>query len=72
MVKIRGAGRQIAELTILRGLHSVDAFFADDVGVRRFTSQFYRNGEKISLYKSREFAPTMGGIKKGLLRIILK
>jgi hypothetical protein len=50
----------------------VDAFFADDVGVRRFTSQFYRNGEKISLYKSREFAPTMGGIKKGLLRIILK
>lgn len=60
MVKIRGIGRWTAELTILRGLHRGDAFPADDVGVRRFISQYYRQGEKISPAESRVFAEQWG------------
>jgi DNA-3-methyladenine glycosylase II len=60
MEKIRGVGRWTAELTILRGLHRADAFPADDVGVRRFISQVYRNGEKISSDEARLFAEQWG------------
>ena len=60
LVKIRGVGRWTAELTILRGLHRADAFPADDVGVRRFISQYYRNGEKISAAEARVFAERWG------------
>ena len=63
MVKIRGVGRWTAELTILRGLHRADAFPADDVGVRRFISQFYRKGEKISPNEARVFAEQWGAWK---------
>jgi DNA-3-methyladenine glycosylase II len=60
MVKIRGIGRWTAELTILRGLHRMDSFPADDVGVRRFLSQVYHNGEKISPDAARVFAERWG------------
>ena len=60
MVKIRGVGRWTAELTILRGLHRVDAFPADDVGVRRFIAQVYCKGEKISPDEARVFAEQWG------------
>ncbi len=60
LVKIRGVGRWTAELTILRGLHRSDAFPADDVGVRRFISQYYRKGEKISAAEARVFAERWG------------
>ena len=60
MVKIRGVGRWTAELTILRGLHRSDAFPADDVGLRRFISKVYRNGEKISPNEARVFAEQWG------------
>ena len=60
LVKIRGVGRWTAELTILRGLHRADAFPADDVGVRRFISQYYREGEKISAAEARVFAERWG------------
>lgn len=60
MVKIRGIGRWTAELTILRGLHRPDAFPADDVGVRRFIAQYYRDGEKISSSDARIFAERWG------------
>lgn len=63
MVKIRGVGRWTAELTILRGLHRADAFPADDVGVRRFIAQVYRNGEKISPDEARVFAEQWGAWK---------
>jgi DNA-3-methyladenine glycosylase II len=63
MVKIRGIGRWTAELTILRGLHRADAFPADDVGVRRFISHYYRQGEKISAAESRVFAEQWGAYK---------
>jgi DNA-3-methyladenine glycosylase II len=60
MVKLRGIGRWTAELTILRGLHRPDAFPADDVGVRRFISQYYREGQKISSSDARSFAERWG------------
>jgi DNA-3-methyladenine glycosylase II len=60
MVKIRGVGRWTAEFTILRGLHCADTFPADDVGVRRFISQYYRHGEKISPAGARVFAEQWG------------
>jgi DNA-3-methyladenine glycosylase II len=63
LVKIRGIGRWTAELTILRGLHRPDAFPADDVGVRRFISQFYLRGEKISSAGARTFAERWGAWK---------
>ena len=63
LVEIRGVGRWTAELTILRGLHRADAFPADDVGVRRFISQYYRHGEKISSIEARSFAERWGAWK---------
>ena len=60
MVTIRGVGRWTAELTILRGLHRADAFPADDVGVRRFISQVYHDGGKISPNEARSFAERWG------------
>jgi DNA-3-methyladenine glycosylase II len=63
MVKIRGIGRWTAELTILRGLHRPDAFPADDVGIRRFITQFYRDGQKISSSEARSFAERWGAWK---------
>jgi DNA-3-methyladenine glycosylase II len=63
MVRVRGIGRWTAELTILRGLHRADSFPADDVGVRRFISQYYRRGEKISSAQARDFAGPWGAWK---------
>jgi DNA-3-methyladenine glycosylase II len=63
LVKIRGIGRWTAELTILRGLHRPDAFPADDVGVRRFISQFYLGGAKITPADARTFAERWGAWK---------
>ena len=40
LVKIRGIGQWTAELTILRGMHRLDAFPADDVGTRRIIAQY--------------------------------
>ena len=46
MIKIRGIGKWTAELTILRGIHHLDAFPADDVALRRIIAGFYKNGQK--------------------------
>ena len=56
LVKIRGVGRWTAELTCHRGLHRSDAFPADDVGVRRFISQFYLKGKKTLSVEARAIA----------------
>jgi DNA-3-methyladenine glycosylase II len=63
MVKVRGIGRWTAELTILRGLHRPDSFPGDDIGVRRFISQYYRQGEKISPAQARDVAGQWGAWK---------
>jgi DNA-3-methyladenine glycosylase II len=71
MVQIRGVGRWTAELTILRGMHRADAFPADDIGVRRFISQFYRNGRKTSSIEARACAERWG-IWKGFAAYYLE
>ena len=63
MVKVRGMGRWTAEPTVLRGLHRPDAFPADDVGVRRFISQYYYGGKKITAAEARDFAERWGAWK---------
>lgn len=56
MTRIRGIGKWTAELTIIRGIHKLDAFPADDVGLQRIISRFYRGGRKISAEEAREIA----------------
>jgi DNA-3-methyladenine glycosylase II len=60
LIRIRGIGRWTAELTVLRGLHRPDAFPADDIGVRRFISQYYLEDKKISSAEARSFAERWG------------
>jgi DNA-3-methyladenine glycosylase II len=72
MIHYRGIGRWTAELTILRGLHRPDAFPADDVGVRRFISQVYLGGSKISSADARRFAETLWGPWKGFAAYYLE
>ena len=60
LTKIRGIGRWTAELTVLRGLHRPDAFPADDIGVRRFISQFYMHDKNVSSGQARSFAERWG------------
>ncbi len=60
MMEIRGVGKWTAELTIIRGIHKLDAFPADDVGLQRILSRFYRNGEKVSSHEARLIAGGWG------------
>ncbi len=63
MMKIRGVGKWTAELTIIRGIHKLDAFPADDVGLQRIVSRFYCGGRKISSDEAREIANRWGAWK---------
>jgi DNA-3-methyladenine glycosylase II len=63
LLKVRGIGRWTAELTVLRGLHRLEIFPADDTGVRRFIAQFYLNDKKISSVEARSFAERWGNWK---------
>jgi len=60
LMKIRGIGRWTAELTVLRGMHRVEAIPADDLGIRKLISHFYRNDEKISGDEARSIAERWG------------
>ena len=63
MMKIRGIGKWTAELTIIRGIHKLDAFPADDVGLQRIIARFYRNGTRISSGEARRIAEGWGDWK---------
>jgi DNA-3-methyladenine glycosylase II len=63
MVKIRGIGKWTAELTILRGIHKLDAFPADDVALRRIIAGFYKDGQNITAGEAREIAGEWGRYK---------
>jgi DNA-3-methyladenine glycosylase II len=63
MVKIRGIGKWTAELTILRGIHRLDAFPADDVALRRIIAGFYKGGQSITPEEAREIASGWGSYK---------
>jgi DNA-3-methyladenine glycosylase II len=65
MVKIRGIGVWTAELTMLRGMHKLEAIPADDLGLRRHIAHYYCNDRKISGSEARKIAE-MWGRWKGL------
>ncbi len=60
LTKLRGVGRWTAELAILRGMHRLDAFPADDLGLRRAIAQRYQLKEKISGEEARKIADQWG------------
>jgi DNA-3-methyladenine glycosylase II len=57
---MRGVGVWTAELTLLRGLRRFDALPADDIGLRRVISHFYRDDAKLSATEAREIASSWG------------
>ena len=63
MTKIRGIGKWTAELTILRGIHRLDAFPADDVALRRIIAGFYKNGQRMSAPEARAISENWGEFK---------
>ena len=60
IIKIRGIGVWTAELGLLRGLGRLDAIPADDIGLQRVISHFYRDNEKISSEELRKIASSWG------------
>jgi DNA-3-methyladenine glycosylase II len=58
--QIRGIGVWTAELTILRGMQRLDALPADDLGLRRVISRYYRGGKAISSEEARQIAESWG------------
>jgi DNA-3-methyladenine glycosylase II len=60
MVKIRGIGVWTAELTMLRGMHKLEAIPADDLGLRRHIAHYYCNDRKIAGNEAREIAENWG------------
>lgn len=61
--EIRGVGVWTAELTMLRGMQRLEAFPADDLGLRRDISRYYRNGKVISSAEARRIAKNWGSWK---------
>jgi DNA-3-methyladenine glycosylase II len=57
---VRGIGVWTAELTMLRGMQRLDALPADDLGLRRVISLFYRGGKPIKSEEAREIAKGWG------------
>jgi DNA-3-methyladenine glycosylase II len=60
LCKIRGVGIWTAELTMIRGMHKLEAFPADDLGLRRVVSHYYCNDEEITGMKARRIAENWG------------
>ena len=58
--QIRGIGVWTAELTILRGMQRLDALPADNLGLRRVISRYYRDGKVISSAEARQIAKSWG------------
>ena len=54
--KIRGIGIWTAEMTMVRGMQRVEAFPADDVGLRRVISHYYCDDRGISSEEARKIA----------------
>ena len=57
---VRGIGIWTAELTVIRALQKWDAMPADDVGLRRIISKYYRGGRRISSEEARKIAEPWG------------
>ena len=57
---LRGVGVWTAELTMVRGLARLDAFPADDLGVRRAISAYYGRRSMVTPGRARELADCWG------------
>ncbi|MGC9443770.1 MAG: DNA-3-methyladenine glycosylase family protein [Candidatus Methanospirareceae archaeon] len=60
LMTLRGIGRWTAELTMLRGMQKLEAFPADDLGLRRHIAHYYCNDRKISGAEARKIAENWG------------
>ena len=60
LTKLRGIGRWTAELTMLRGMQKLEAFPADDLGLRRHIAHYYCDDLKISGAEARAIAENWG------------
>jgi DNA-3-methyladenine glycosylase II len=58
--RIRGIGVWTAELTMLRGMQRLEALPADDLGLRRVISRYYRDRKVISSAEARQIAESWG------------
>ena len=58
--EIRGIGVWTAELTMLRGMQRLEALPADDLGLRRDISRYYRDGKVIPSAEARRIAEGWG------------
>jgi DNA-3-methyladenine glycosylase II len=61
--RVRGVGVWTAEFTLLRGMKRLEALPADDLGLRRVISRYYRNGKVISSAEARRIAEIWGDWK---------
>ncbi len=61
--EIRGIGVWTAEFTILRGMQRLEALPADDLGLRRDISRYYRDGNVIKSAEARRIAEGWGNWK---------
>lgn len=60
LCKVRGIGVWTAELTMLRGIHKLEAIPADDLGLRRHIAHYYCNDRKILGNEARKIAEKWG------------
>jgi DNA-3-methyladenine glycosylase II len=60
---LKGVGTWTAELTLLRGLGRLDAFPADDLGLRRIISHRYFDGKPVTGEEARAVAERWGNWK---------
>jgi DNA-3-methyladenine glycosylase II len=58
--KIKGIGVWTAELTMIRGMHKLEAIPADDMGIRRCISHYYCSDRKITGEEARLIAEKWG------------
>jgi DNA-3-methyladenine glycosylase II len=58
--RIRGIGIWTAEMTVVRGMQKFEALPADDLGLRRVISHYYREDKPISAEEMRQIARKWG------------
>jgi DNA-3-methyladenine glycosylase II len=63
LTKIRGIGAWTVELTMLRSMGRFDIVPADDLGLKRYISNHYFNGEKVSTQDVRTLSEGWGSWK---------
>jgi DNA-3-methyladenine glycosylase II len=63
LVEVKGIGIWTAEMTLVRGLGKLEALPADDIGLRRAISLYYRRGDRVSSQEVRQIAEKMGGLE---------